>query len=173
MSANLLRVHLVLSFKSLIKTFNKPGPRAEPWSMPLVTNNQLDWTSFTLSTTIQAVLHPATCMPVQATSSPFLQENSVGNNIHNLFLIYWTGHLLIKGNEVSKARLAFHKSMLAAAEHITVLYVPCEDIHDDQFSVKSMAERAHARSFQAVPGWDGSLAVPSPNSLFAFRLHVT
>ncbi|KAK4828313.1 hypothetical protein QYF61_025325 [Mycteria americana] len=46
-SANLLRVHLIPSPRSLIKILNRTGPDTEPWGTPLVTGCQLDLTPFT------------------------------------------------------------------------------------------------------------------------------
>jgi len=46
-SADLMRVHAILSYTSTVKILNRDGPSTDPWEIPLVTDNQLDLTPFT------------------------------------------------------------------------------------------------------------------------------
>lgn len=48
------------------------------------------------------------------------------NSIHSLYLMYLVGHLVIEGDQASQAEPAPHKHRLAASDHLTVLYVPCD-----------------------------------------------
>lgn len=41
------------------------------------------------------------------------------------------GHLITEGDEVSQVGLSFHKPMLAALDHLSVLYVSCDAVQDD------------------------------------------
>ena len=68
-------------------------------------------------------------MPIQATSSHFLQEDAVWNavkdftkvqvdNIQSLSVIHYAGHLVIEGDQVSQTGPAFHKPMLTGPDHL-------------------------------------------------------
>lgn len=72
-------------------------------------------------------------------SSQFLQDKAMEkcieclaevqvNKIYSL-LINYVGHLVIEGGEASQAWV--HKPMLTGSGHLVVLYVSCNDIHDD------------------------------------------
>lgn len=80
-----------------------------------------------LGLAIQPVSNPAKSVPVQAMCCQLLQENTVGDRvkgfaevrvdrIHSLSLIHQVGHLVIEGDEVGQAGLAFHEPMLAGPD---------------------------------------------------------
>lgn len=76
-STDWLRLHLISSFRSLIRTLNRTGPNNEPWGTPLVTS----WTFLHLPSlpgpNHQPILNPGRSPPIQTTGCQLLQKNVV------------------------------------------------------------------------------------------------
>lgn len=49
LSVNLVRMHSILSPRSLTKILNKAGPSNVLWGMPVMISHRLDWTPFTVT----------------------------------------------------------------------------------------------------------------------------
>ncbi|PKU42357.1 rna-directed dna polymerase from mobile element jockey- hypothetical protein [Limosa lapponica baueri] len=99
-SANLLRIHSVLSSRSLINMLNKTGPSIDPWGTPLVTGLQLDpapsITTLVVIKSQELMVFTATASPQESQTLevrekvwrtegfPLVQEDHVGDHLGKL-----------------------------------------------------------------------------------------
>ena len=99
-----------------------------------MTSLQLDLAPLATTLWDQPVLDPADRTLIQAMSSQFFYENSMGNgvkcflkiqvdSIHSFSLVQYSGHLVIEGDQVCQAGPAFHKPMLTRPGLLVVHYM--------------------------------------------------